>query len=131
MTLGERAKLEIAAFRQALSTLREAAGMTETTIVRDALIQRYEYAFEAAWRAVARALTDLGVNVTFTPGQVLRDALTAKLIDDADAWGELQKARNKTSHAYKEKIAIEVAALVRAKALGEFEKLLARLEALG
>ena len=105
--------------------------MAETTIVRDALIQRYEYTCEAAWRATAHSLRDLGVDVTFTPTQVLKEALTAKLITDADAWAELQKARNKTSHAYKEKIAIEVAALVRAKALGEFDALLQRLEALG
>ena len=128
--LGDRTKLEIGAFRQALATLREAADMTETTIVRDALIQRFEYTFEAAWRAAGRALQDLGVNVTFTPGQVLKEALAAKLIDDPDAWAELQKARNKTSHAYKKKIAIEVAALVRSRGLADFETLLKRLEAL-
>ena len=103
--------------------------MTETTIVRDALIQRYEYTFEAGWRAIAHVLRDLGVSVPFVPAQVLKEALAAKLIDDADAWSEMQKARNKTSHAYKEKIAIEVAALVRSMAIGQFEALVARLEA--
>ena len=129
--LGDRAKLEIASFRKALATLREAADMTETKIVRDALIQRFEYTFEAAWRAAGHALRDLGVNVPNTPSQVLKEALAAKLIDDPDVWAELQKARNKTSHAYKEAIAIEVAALVRSKGLADFEALLKQLEALG
>lgn len=128
--LGDRAKLEIGAFRQALATLREAAAMTETPIVRDALIRRFGYTFEAAWRAAAHALRDLEVGVP-TPSQVRKEALAVKLIDDPDAWAELQKARNKMSLAYREKIAIEVAALVRSRGLSDFEALLERLEAHG
>jgi hypothetical protein len=37
--------------RQALGTLAEALAMEKTRIVRDASIQRFEYTFEAVWKA--------------------------------------------------------------------------------
>ena len=41
--------------RQALGTLAEALAMEKTRIVRDASIQRFEYTFEAMWKAAGRA----------------------------------------------------------------------------
>ena len=43
-------------FERALERLHEVLAENETGIVRDALIQRFEFAFEMAWRSLHRFL---------------------------------------------------------------------------
>jgi hypothetical protein len=47
----ERLEERVAMARQALGTLAEVLAMEKTRIVRDASIQRFEYTFEAMWKA--------------------------------------------------------------------------------
>lgn len=115
-------------FRQALARLAEAAALPADDIVRDALIQRFEFTYEFAWKTMKLYLeshdTDLG-----SPKQVLREALARRLIVDGNNWSLLHEHRNVTSHTYSEATAQAVYDFVVAKGLlllHELERELAR-----
>lgn len=121
--------LALAAFEKALARLHEIVAENETMIVRDALIQRFEFTFEAAWRAAYRWLRARGAAVDEEAFAVLPRAFANRLIADEAGWSELRKMRNLTSHTYQEALAIEVAAFVRSRGVTLFDALLAALKA--
>lgn len=101
-------------FKEALKRLRE--GVTayksnqENTIYRDAMIQRFEFTFELAWKSVSVTLQDHGIILEFnTPKTVLQAAYEAGYIEDETAWLSMLEARNMMSHTYDEATADAVA----------------------
>ena len=124
----DRTRLQIEQFEKALGRLREVLAMNETDIVRDALIQRFEFTFEMAWRSLWRWLNDRGERLPEKAYDVLASALQGKLIADAPLWERIRENRNLTSHTYKEETAIQVAAFVRSDAAKAFEAALAELK---
>lgn len=125
----DRFNLALSAFAKALGRLKEVLAENETPIVRDALIQRFEFTFESAWKAAYRWLRARGVAVGDEAFAVLPRALALGLIADEAAWAEMRQKRNLTSHTYDEALAVEVAAFVRARAVALFDELLATLQA--
>jgi len=72
-----------------------------SALEQEGLIQRYEFCWELAWKVQKDFLAAQGVQIdTITPATVIRAALTARLIDQGDAWMEVLAARNKTAHTY-------------------------------
>ena len=125
----DRFTLALGAFDKALGRLHEVLKVPETTIVRDALIQHFEFTFEAGWRAAYRWLRARGADVAEEAFAVLPRAFANRLIADEGAWNEMRKYRNLTSHTYQEKLAIEVAAFVRTTGVQSLDELLAVLKA--
>lgn len=121
--------LALASFDKALARLHEVLVENETTIVRDALIQRFEFTFETAWRAMYRWLRARGAAVDEEAFAVLPRAFANRLVTDEARWSEMRKKRNLTSHTYHEALAIEVAAFVRSAGVQCFDELLATLKA--
>lgn len=128
--MSERFEEHRGQFLKALERLREALAENETDLVRDAMIQRFEFTFEMAWRALFRVLTDRGERVAQQSSAVLAAAFTGLLLDDAPLWDRIRIARNQTSHTYDEQKAIEVAAMIRTDALHAFDALAATLDAI-
>lgn len=126
----ERTVLQTRQFESALARLKEVLALSEDAIVRDALIQRFEFTWEMAWRCLYRALRDMDIKVAEFQGPVLQAAHQAGLIEDPDLWKETKECRDLTVHTYYEEVAIKVAAHVRAKAVGLFEAHLSRMKAL-
>ena len=125
----QRFELALASFEKALTRLHEALDLDETTIVRDALIQRFEFTFETGWKAMYRWLRARSVQVDDAAFAVLPHAFRSRLVADEPAWSEMRQKRNLTSHTYKEEVAVDVAAFVRAVGAGLFDELLATLKA--
>jgi nucleotidyltransferase substrate binding protein (TIGR01987 family) len=123
MNIKERTRLQIETFSKALARLEEVMPMDESEVVRDAMIQRFEFTFELGWKAMRHVLLDWGERVPEVVGSVIQQAKSAHLIDDAAAWLEIRDCRNLTSHTYDEGTAVKVAATVRAVAVAEFRKL--------
>lgn len=117
-------------FGTALARLREVLVLDENDVVRDALIQRFEFSYELAWKAMHAWLRSMGENPPRMVRPVLQAALQAQLIDDADVWERIKDSRDETSHTYNAAKAVEVAAFVRAEAVPAFEALDRKLAAL-
>jgi nucleotidyltransferase substrate binding protein (TIGR01987 family) len=107
-------------FEKALSRLGEVLAMDEDDVVRDSIIQRFEFTFEMAWKTMFRYLKDKGERVAAKAWDVLPVAFESLLIEDAQTWDKMREYRNETSHEYNQIKALEVASFVRAKAYPAF-----------
>lgn len=92
---------------QSLGTLTEALGEPLTDIVRDAIIQRFEYVFELSWKTIQTAAQYMGTPIN-SPRESVKTAFKFSWVKNADLWLEAMEARNKTSHTYNIKLANEV-----------------------
>ena len=104
----ERLRERLAVARRALATLSELVGETDVSpVVRDAAIQRFEYTYEALWKAAQRFLMVVeGVPIE-SPKRAIRESRSVALLDSAAARNALAMAddRNLTVHTYNEALA--------------------------
>ena len=101
----ERALHKTQQFSQALERLQEAladSASSTNTVMRDGVIQRFEFTAELAWKSCREILLDEGFVNIDSPKAVMRQALASGLITDGDGWFDLLQARNITSHMYSE-----------------------------
>lgn len=100
--------------RRALATLDELAHEPPGKIVRDAAIQRFEYSFEAVWKAAQLGLRErFGVELA-SPKPVIRASFENGLLDEEAARTALAMVdhRNLTAHTYNESLADEIFAAI-------------------
>ncbi len=92
----------------ALKTLFEVIGLPQVSVIqRDAAIQRFEYSFEAVWKAARAYLLEVeGMDVA-SPKKVLRASGEIGHLSDSQVSLGLQMVddRNLTSHTYHEGLA--------------------------
>ena len=68
---------------------------------KEGAIQRFEVAFELAWKTLKDYLEENGIIVNpVTPRNVIKEAFAAKLLDDAQVWIDMMLHRNLLSHTY-------------------------------
>ena len=79
----------------------------ELDIVMDAVIQRFEFTFETAWKSVKLAAKAVGYDCK-SPKGCLKLAYRMGWIKDEERWLELLEARNLTSHTYDQETAMDV-----------------------
>lgn len=89
---------------RALGRLEEALARPEDPIVRDACIQRFEFTFEMAWKAIQRHARGEGLEC-LSPRECVRTAFRLGLIDNDVHWMAMLEDRNRTSHTYDEESA--------------------------
>ena len=101
--------------QRALASLDELVskylGNQSDVILRDALIQRFEYSTEAFWKYLKAYLqTEHNLSAN-SPREVIRTGLTAKLYSEKMSQELLQMLddRNLTSHTYVEELAESIA----------------------
>lgn len=97
----------ISEYVQAVSRLEDALRQPKNEFIRDAVIQRFEFCFELAWKMLRLKLQDEGLAVN-TPRETLQQALVAGMLADGNGWSAMQKMRNLTSHTYDESLAEQV-----------------------
>lgn len=115
-------QLKKSAFEKALFQLEKALAEPESEFVRDAVIQRFEFTYELAWKALKAYLATMDMTV-LSPKETLKVAYQQGLLDDADAWGELHQKRNLTSHTYDEALAESVYDYLKITGVSLFKKL--------
>ena len=96
--------------RNAAARFQEAVGQPESSIVRDAVIQRFEFSFELVWKALKLYLERQG-HECGGPRPTLKKAFADGLIatpEEADVWLQMLEDRNLTSHAYDETLATRI-----------------------
>ena len=104
----ELVKQKVNTARKALKTLQELLDKDRPSIVeRDAAIQRFEYTFEAIWKAGKHFLREVeGIEIG-SPKGVIRSFLQVGLLtEDQTALGlSMVDDRNLTSYTYNESLA--------------------------
>ncbi len=92
------------ALAAAVTRLREVLNVAESDVIRDAAIQRFEFSFELAWKAIQERARDEGLDCQ-SPRECLRVAFRASWIEDEKGWLAMLVDRNQTSHTYDEDLA--------------------------
>lgn len=98
---------------RALQRLDEVLQEDETPITRDAAIQRFEFCFELAWKAVQEAARSEGLDCA-SPRGCGRVAFRLGWLNDETGWLTVLEDRNLTSHTYDEELAGKVYARLSA-----------------
>ena len=98
------------------------------TIIREGFIQRFEIAFDLAWKTLNDYLRFLGHNVQPSPRPVIKEAFAAKIIVSGDAFIAMLEARNEMSHIYDEEIFNKVFMQIKNDFYPVLEELRAHLE---
>jgi nucleotidyltransferase substrate binding protein (TIGR01987 family) len=117
-------------FKNALSRLTEGIAKYKETddLLRDGVIQRFEFTFELAWKTLKAVFEDEGLIGLNSPKSVLREAFAAELINDDELWLDMLNDRNSTSHIYNEQLAIEICQNILERYVQAFVDLLYRIE---
>ena len=77
-------------------------------IIKEGIIQRFEYTHELSWKVMKDFLEDVGDVKIYGSKDATKEAFAAELITDGDVWMDMIKSRNKTSHTYNEEVADEI-----------------------
>jgi len=77
-------------------------------IIKEGLIQRFEYTHELAWNVMKDFLAEVGNLTMYGSKDATRQAIKSELVIEGDTWMEMIQSRNKTSHTYNEEIANEI-----------------------
>ena len=77
-------------------------------IIKEGLIQRFEYTYEMAWNVMKDYALFQGVSEIAGSRDAIRYAFSNDLITDGDLWMDMIKSRIKTSHTYNEETAHEI-----------------------
>lgn len=122
MTL-ERIKEVYEDYKNAVKRLKEALDedISISSLVIDGTIQRFEFTFELAWK-LAKSVLDYNGIIASTPRSAVKEAFKAGMIKDGQGWIEMLENRNKTSHIYDEKQALEIYNQIKDKYFKLFEK---------
>ena len=118
-------------FNNVLKRLVEAAEELKndnaSDVIRDGVIQRFEFTYELAWKTTKEYLEDIGIVDKTSPKAVIKEAFVQKIIADESRWLLMLNDRNLTSHVYKQEIAEEISERIINTYINEFENLLRNL----
>ena len=76
--------------------------MPEKIVLRDGVIQRFEFTFELSWKMLKRYLEEFGLEKVdgLNNRDLFRVGFEQGLLDDPEAWFHYLKMRNQSSHIY-------------------------------
>ncbi|SFD26727.1 nucleotidyltransferase substrate binding protein [Clostridium uliginosum] len=111
--------------KKAYAKLQEVSDLYDgnNEIIRDSLIQRFEFTYELTHKTLGEAMKYLGITLENSfPRTIFKKAYVNNLISDDMVWIHLLEDRNSTSHIYNENLVDEVAKRIVSdyvKAIGE------------
>ena len=99
-------------YKKALVKLGEAVKLSSERALSDlekqGIIQAFEFTHELAWKVMQDFLIDQGYTDLRGSKDATRQAFSVELILDGEAWMDMIKSRNLTSHTYNEEISQEI-----------------------
>ena len=115
-------------FNNAVKSLNEAniafKKNSDVSIYRDALIKRFEFTFELAWKTLREFLFEQGYEIKVaSPKNVIAFAYQEGFLNDEQIWLDMLKARNDTAHDYGDELSQEVAENISNRYCKELVKL--------
>lgn len=119
--------------KKAYSKLKEVSDLYDgkNDIIRDSLIQRFEFTYELTHKTLREFMSYLGVTLENSfPRTIFKKAYVNNLISDDKVWINLLEDRNSTSHIYNESLSDEVANRIVTKYVDAIGELVDNLEKL-
>ncbi|WP_243242063.1 HI0074 family nucleotidyltransferase substrate-binding subunit [Clostridium sp. 1001275B_160808_H3] len=119
--------------KKAYSRLKEVSDLYdgENDIIRDSLIQRFEFTYELTHKTLKEFMKYLGVTLENSfPRTIFKKAYVNNLISDDKVWINLLEDRDSTSHIYNENMYNEIADRIVNKYVDAIEELVENLEKL-
>jgi nucleotidyltransferase substrate binding protein (TIGR01987 family) len=96
-------------FKKALSQLKKFIEKGELSELEEqGLIKTFEYTYELAWNTMKDFLLFKGQTEIYGSRDAVRKAFQLDLIKDGEAWMDMLKKRNLTTHTYNRDTAEEV-----------------------
>ena len=113
----------------ATNRLKEALNEKENDLMIDAVLHRYEFTFELAWKTIKDYLEYNGYSDNIaSPRAIIQLAYQAKVINNGDTWINMMLDRNALSHLYDEEKLREIYENVKNIYLNELNELKEFLE---
>mgnify|MGYP000877781159 FL=1 len=112
--------------KEAIAEYRRSGGSGD--VIRDGMIQRFEFTYELAWKTAKDYLEDMGIVDKSSPKAVIREAYSQRLITNENRWLLMINDRNLSSHVYKKEMAEEIAERIANDYVYEFEGLLKNIK---
>ena len=119
--------------KKAYIKLKEVSNLYDgnNDIIRDSLIQRFEFTYELTHKTLKEFMKYLGVTLENSfPRTIFKKAYVNNLISDDKVWINLLEDRNSTSHIYNENMAKEIADRVKSQYVDAINELITNLEKL-
>ena len=114
-------------YLRALQTLTEAVALAQTrdlsNLEEQGMIQGFEFTHELAWNVLKDYLEEKGIVGIIGSKDAARLAFKNGLIDDGEAWMDMIKARNLSSHTYNQETAEEIVGKILERFYPAFEQL--------
>lgn len=127
----DKLKIKLTNYQNAFQRLKDAMAEFSqegaSDVVRDGLIQRFEFTYELAWKATKEYLAIQGIVDKNSPRAVIKEAYALKLIENELIWLDLIDDRNKTTHLYSQDEAERIANKIVSHYVGELGTLLEKL----
>ena len=99
------------AISQLKSGIEQSRTVSDNDLLRDGVIQRFEYTMDLSWKMIQRYLkhiVQVDESVLRTKKDLFREAARLRLITNVKAWFGYYESRNETSHIYNSQIAESV-----------------------
>lgn len=119
--------------KKAYTKLKEVSDIHDGNnyIIRDSLIQRFEFTYELTHKTLKEFMKYLGVTLENSfPRTIFKKAYVNNLISDDKVWINLLEDRISTSHMYNESIAEEIADRIKNQYVAAIRELIDNLEKL-
>lgn len=130
-----RWKQRFSNYHKALETLRRAVVLSEqrplSELEQQGLIQGFEFTHELGWNVLKDYLENQGISGLVGSRDATRAAFKNGLILEGEAWMDMIKARNLTSHTYNTAIAEGIVRDVLARFYPAFAAMAQTFTALG
>lgn len=116
-------------FEKAYARLKEGSNRYDGNddLMRDGLIQRFEFTFELAWKTLQAVFEDEGLIGLNSPKRILREAFATEVIGNEELWLSMLDDRNATVHIYNEMTAVRICQDIKGKYVPAFAELVERI----
>ena len=119
-------------YRRALARLGGAVDLssqrTLSDLERQGLIQAFEFTHELSWKTLKDFLASRGIEELYGSRDTTREAFAQGLITDGEAWMEMIRHRNLSTHTYDEATVQEIVTAVVSRYIVVFQELETRLQ---
>lgn len=124
-------EIKLKNYKKAVNRLREGLDIIQDNncdIVKDGIIQRFEFVTELSWKTAREYLMLEGEIDINSPKSTMKAVYRIGLITNESGWLRILEDRNLATHIYDENETNEVVCRIRENHIGLFEELLNRFE---